>query len=612
MFVNATSPSNDVEYEEMHDLEAATGLGITKNLCTLSWSNITYTVSATKTKDKTEKKQRLSKKTILKNVTGRCAPGELVAVMGPSGSGKTTLLDILADRIRTGRVDGSIELNGKKRNIKTFRAVTSYVAQEDALLGSFTVAETLVMAAKLSLPSSITNKEIRQRVLACITEMGLESCRNTLVGTIFSKGISGGQKRRLSIAIELLANPSVLLLDEPTSGLDSSSTFNVMKFIARLCKGNKTVVCTIHQPSSLVYNMFSHIMVLTAGETIYFGPREHALEHFATLGYTCPMYSNPAEYFTTLVNADFEGHADIEKLAQAYAASATAAEVATLVKADRHESIDFQPLVPTPPSPFRQFCVLMHRNSLNNLRNPGIFWVRYVMYTILSLMAGTMYLSNDAISDQDMVSLLFALQAFLVFMSVAVLPFFIEQRAVFVRERANNALNVVSYVSANFLAALPGIFFISLTASLLVVLLAGVHGLAWYVLNLFLSLVVAESLMHVIGGLVSHYIKGIAIGAAIYGMFMLCEGFMVPHASIPDYWIWAYYLAFHTYSFESFVYQHFSAVRGVKAAEAHAVLVRLGMTDVNVPRDMCILLGYAIGLQLIYAIILHKFHTGRR
>ncbi|DBA02983.1 TPA: hypothetical protein N0F65_003171 [Lagenidium giganteum] len=581
---------------------AATGLGVTKNLCTLSWSNITYTVSATKGK----------KKTILKNVTGRCAPGELVAVMGPSGSGKTTLLDILADRIRTGRVDGSIELNGKKRNIKTFRAVTSYVAQEDALLGSFTVAETLVMAAKLSLPSSITNKEIRQRVLACITEMGLESCRNTLVGTIFSKGISGGQKRRLSIAIELLANPSVLLLDEPTSGLDSSSTFNVMKFIARLCTANKTVICTIHQPSSLVYNMFSHIMVLTAGETIYFGPRGRAIEHFAQLGYACPKYLNPAEYFTTLVNADFEGHADIEKLVQAFADSATAEEVSTLIKADRVESIDTQPLLPTRPSPFRQFGVLMHRNSLNNLRNPGIFWVRYVMYTILTLMAGTIYLSSGTISDQDMVALLFAFQAFLVFMSVAVLPFFIEQRAVFVRERANNALNVVSYVSANFLATLPGIFFIALTASLLLVNLAGIYGFGWYLLNLFLSLVVAESLMHVIGSMVSHYIQGIAIAAAIYGMFMLCEGFMLPRSAIPNYWIWAYYLAFHTYSFESFVFKHFSVITGSKEIAAQAVLTRLGMTDVDVPRNMCILLGYSIGLQVIYTIILRKFHTGRR
>ncbi|DBA03014.1 TPA: hypothetical protein N0F65_003202 [Lagenidium giganteum] len=602
------TPSNETAYKHVGDMEAGTGLGRIRNPCTLSWSNITYTVSAKKTADNVS-----GKKTILKDVTGRCAPGELTAVMGPSGSGKTTLLDILADRISTGQVDGTIELNGEKRNVKTFRAVTSYVAQEDALLGSFTVEETLVMAAKISLPSSVTVGEIRKRVNGVIDDMGLQSCRTTLVGDIFRKGISGGQKRRLSIAIELLSNPSVLLLDEPTSGLDSSSTHNVMKFIQRLCKEGRTVICTIHQPSSLVYDMFNNVMVLSGGETIYFGPRENSIKHFSSVGYECPMYSNPAEYFITLVNADFEGHADIRKLVNAYASSTIAADTASLIVADRNAVTDFKPVVPVPPSGMRQFWVMMHRNSINNIRNPGIYWVRLFMYFMLSFMVGTMYLyTNKDISQQDLVPLLFYVQAFLVFMSVAVLPFFIEQRSVFLRERANSSLNVFSYVLANFLAALPGIFLIAVISTLLVVLLADLNGFWWFLLNLFLSLVVAESLMHVIGAAVPHYIIGIALGAGIFGMFMLCEGFMVPRTSIPDYWIWGYYMAFHTYSFESFVYKHYSALDFVKYPEAKAILERLGMMHVDVPRNMGILAAYAVGFELLFTFILYKFHTGRR
>ncbi|KAE8909321.1 hypothetical protein PF003_g6954 [Phytophthora fragariae] len=138
--------------------------------------------------------------------------------MGPSGSGKTTLLDILADRICSDTIKGDILINGATRNTNIFRAVSSYVAQEDSLLGSFTVLETLVMAARLTMPSSVPGLTVTKRVQSIIDEMGLRVCENTMVGDVFHKGISGGQKRRLSIGIEMLSDPSIILLDEPTSG----------------------------------------------------------------------------------------------------------------------------------------------------------------------------------------------------------------------------------------------------------------------------------------------------------------------------------------------------------------------------------------------------------
>ncbi|POM72887.1 ABC transporter-like protein [Phytophthora palmivora] len=610
---NPVSPSVTTSYENMasnnlkpKDLAVPVDtLAMIKNPCTLSWKNLSYTVETRKSTQCPD-----GKKTILNNVSGRCAPGELTAVMGPSGCGKTTLLDILADRIGSGIINGEISLNGETRNVKTFRAVSSYVAQEDSLLGSFTVLETLEMAARLSLPNSVTHQAIVDRVQTVIDEMGLRVCEHTLVGDVFRKGISGGQKRRLSIAIELLSDPSILLLDEPTSGLDSASTHNVMQFVSKLCAANTTVICTIHQPSSLVYDMFTNVVILTAGETVYFGPREQTIDHFSASGYQCPMYMNPAEYFISLVNSDFDGHADIKKLVESFKASSIATKIVHKIDADAAEVHNIVPVIPVNPSPLRQFVVLMQRNSLNNVRNPGIYWVRLAMYTVLAFMVGTMYLStNDEISEEDMIPLLFYVQAFLVFMSVAVLPFFIEQRAVFLRERANSGLNVFSFAISNFIATLPGIFLIAVVSTLLVVLLSGLNGFWYFLLNLFLSLVVAESLMHVIGAAVPHYIIGIALGAGIYGMFMLCEGFMVPKDTIPDYWIWAYYIAFHSYSFKSFVYEHFIHVN---TPTAKAILARLNLEDVNTPQNMIILACYAVGLELIFTFILYKFHTGRR
>jgi len=463
----------------------------------------------------------------------------------------------------------------------------------------------------MALPTSVSNDAIEGRIQAAIEEMGLRTCENTIVGDIFRKGLSGGQKRRLSIAIELLSDPSILLLDEPTSGLDSASTFHVMKCIARLCAERRTVICTIHQPPSVVYDMFTHVGILSAGETMYFGPRAQAHGHFAAVGFECPLYSNPAEYFLQLVNKDFDETADLVMLAKAYQASDVRVAVTNSLVADRNAvSNNKAPIQAARPSAMRQFLVLLHRNTLNNIRNPGIYWVRLFMYFCLSGMVGTMYLwTNNDIVEEDLVPLLFYVQAFLVFMSVAVLPFFIEERSVFMRERANAGLNVFSYVLANFLASLPGIALIAVLSSVLVVYLAGLNAFEWFLLNLFLSLVVAESMMHVIGAAAPHYIIGIALGAGIFGMFMLCEGFMVPRDSIPDYWIWGYYLAFHTYSFETFVYKQFAEENTEGAIR---LLTRLGMTDVDAPRNMVILVGYAVGFELVFTWILYKFHTGRR
>ncbi|KAG7378530.1 hypothetical protein PHYPSEUDO_009943 [Phytophthora pseudosyringae] len=581
-------------------------LRVTTNPCTLSWSKLSYTVNTNK-KTATHPD---GKKTILTNVTGRCAPGELTAVMGPSGSGKTTLLDILADRISSGTISGDIALNGETRHLKTFRAVSSYVAQEDSLLGSFTVRETLEMAAKLSLPCSVTQHQVVERVQTVIDEMGLRVCEHALVGDMFRKGISGGQKRRLSIAIELLSEPSILLLDEPTSGLDSASTYNVMKFVSRLCTENMTVVCTIHQPSSLVYDMFTNVVILTAGETVYFGPRLDVLSHFASLGYVCPDHEDPAEHYISTANTDFEGHGDIPLLVSGYAASPIAARVQVAIHADATGLHAARALERVPNSPLRQLVVLLERNLLDNVRNPGIFWVRLVMYTVLSFMMGTMFLSsNKRIVPHDVVYLLTYANCFLVFMSIAVLPFFIEQRAVFLRERANSNLNVFSYVLANFLGALPGIFLIALSSTLLVGYLAGLHSYGIFLLIVFLSLVVAESLMHLVAACVSHFIIGMAIGAAVFGWFILCMGLFVPRPAIPGYWIWGHYLGFLSYGFEALMHNQFY---NDPSPASRLILARFGMEDAHLGRDLAVVAANAVAFELLFTFVLYKFHTGRR
>ncbi|ETV72071.1 hypothetical protein H257_12861 [Aphanomyces astaci] len=576
-----------------------------QNECTLGWDNLSYTVS----------RRGQHSKVIINRVSGRAAPGELVAIMGPSGSGKTTLLDILADRISSGQVTGQIDLNGRPRPVKTFRLLSSYVSQEDALTGSFTVLETLRFAARLSVPANVLATEREGRVQAAIDDMGLRSCEHTVVGDIFRKGLSGGQKRRLSIAIELLSKPTILLLDEPTSGLDAASTYNVMAYIQKLCLSQKhTVICTIHQPSTKVYTMFAKVLVLAQGETVFFGSPHDLLLHFANIGYPCPTYSNPAEYYLSLVNTDFPGHGDVDALAGGFASSTFATHTKLQVTGDRSRS-DFAPLSKADlremkPSVGRQFLMVLQRTALENVRNPGIFWMRFVMFFALSAMSGTLYLNHDhQLTDVDLVSLLFGAPAFTTFLSVAALPFFLDQRAVFSRERANSGLNVGAYAVATFVAGLPGLALLAITTTVMVVPMTGLRGFGSFFGIMFASLTSAESFMCVLGVLVPNAIMGIAVGSACFGMFVLTEGFMVPKPAIQPYWLWGHYLGFHTYSFEALVANQF---QGVNTPSADAVLTRFDLHDVHVGSHAGVLVGYALVLQGLGGVLLYVLHTGRR
>uniref|UniRef100_A0A7S4GMP4 ABC transporter domain-containing protein n=1 Tax=Oxyrrhis marina TaxID=2969 RepID=A0A7S4GMP4_OXYMA len=557
-------------------------------------------------------------KTILDGVSGIAKPGELVALMGPSGSGKTTLLDVLANRIDSSRIEGAVEIGGVKRETKTSRRLVNYVAQEDALLTCFTVGETLAYAARLVL-ASFSAADRAERIQLVLQQVGLQDAVNTRVGDPLIKGLSGGQKRRLSIALELLQEPPILLLDEPTSGLDSTSAQQVVETLRRVAAAGNTVIVSIHQPSTIVYNLFDSVCLLSRGKQVYFGPTgPPALEFFANNGQACPAFTNPAEHFLDLINTDFrpEQRKVVDELAAAYSTS----QKLSLPKPDVNDPAKYTGAKGA--GYVMQFLILLTRITHQSVKNPYIYMVRVVMYVALSFMVGTMYSGvgtaareSESIEEADraaqkLLPCLFYVQAFLVFMSVAVLPFFLEQRDVFRRERANGDITSLPYVVANFLAGLPCIAVIALVSSAFVVGIADLNGFSDFFLSLLLSLVVAESLMHVIGAAQPHYIIGMALGAGIFGMFMLCEGFMVPKDEIPAGWMWGYHLAFHTYSFKWFMYNQFSGEDG--GLVGGEILKRFGIEEVDTTECAVVLLIYTLVLEVAFYAVLKIFHTGRR
>lgn len=213
-----------------------------------------------------------SRRPIIQGLTGFARPGEVLAIMGPSGCGKSTLLDALAGRLAANtRQAGDILINGRNQSLAY--GTSAYVTQDETLITTLTVREAVYYSAQLQLPNSMSKSEKKERAEMTIREMGLQDAVNTRIGGWGAKGLSGGQKRRVSICIEILTRPKLLFLDEPTSGLDSAASYYVMSRIAKLeQREGRTIVTSIHQPSSEVFRLFTHLCLLSSGRVVYFGP----------------------------------------------------------------------------------------------------------------------------------------------------------------------------------------------------------------------------------------------------------------------------------------------------------------------------------------------------
>ncbi|CAI9752777.1 unnamed protein product [Fraxinus pennsylvanica] len=246
--------------------------------------------------------EMIRERTILNGITGTVVPGQLLAILGPSGSGKSTLLNALAGRLHHGRgLTGTIICNDQKFT-KPILERTGFVAQDDVLYPHLTVRETLIFCSLLRLPNSLSKKEKISITESVISELGLAKCENTVVGNSFLRGISGGERKRVSIGHEMLINPSLLILDEPTSGLDSTAAFRLVVTLAALAKKGKTLVMSVHQPSSRVYQMFDSVLVLSEGRCIYFGKGDEAMSYFESIGFSQSFAMNPAEFMLDLAN----------------------------------------------------------------------------------------------------------------------------------------------------------------------------------------------------------------------------------------------------------------------------------------------------------------------
>ncbi|KAG9249075.1 hypothetical protein BJ878DRAFT_485421 [Calycina marina] len=260
---------------------------------------------------------KLKGKSILSGVHGVAYPGEIMAIMGASGAGKTTFLDILARKNKRGTVGGNFYVNGEKVDDTEYKNVVGFVDQEDSMLSTLTVHETIMTSALLRLPRDMGRAAKEQRVHEVEKQLGISHIKDSLIGSEEGngRGISGGEKRRVGIACELVTSPSILFLDEPTSGLDAYNAYNVIECLVTLAKTYKrTIIFTIHQPRSNIVALFDRLLLLAKGKTVYSGDFSQCQEYFDHIGYSCPPGFNIADYLVDLTMHAGNPHTPIDVL----------------------------------------------------------------------------------------------------------------------------------------------------------------------------------------------------------------------------------------------------------------------------------------------------------
>ncbi|KAI9890117.1 MAG: hypothetical protein M1814_004516 [Vezdaea aestivalis] len=553
-----------------HDVERTAGSSrrlLNSTITSYTWTDLSVTVRDRATK---------SARPILISNSGTLRSGSMLALMGPSGSGKTTLLNALAFRQESSSgktITGSRLINGRTPSLNKFRDMAAYVEQDDALMGSLTVTETIDFAARLSLEKFASVAERKQHVRELVQAFGLADAGSTLIGTSLRSGVSGGQKRRVSVAAQLVTAPKLLLLDEPTSGLDAFASREVMAYIRQVAKEyNLLVIASIHQPGTSTFNLFDSLMLLSGGKTCYFGLLSEIKSHFTRLDLNMPDHINPSEWLLDLVNTDFaHGETDLRvRVTQIQDGWASSPEASTLAGAVNNHEVEKGSVEQSSQRQRPRFLsvllALLHRSFIKSYRDVVVYGIRYLMYAGLAILLGTVFLRLKAeqAAIQPLSNALFFSGAFMSFMAVSYTPSFLEDRALFIKERSNGLYSALEFTLANFLIGLPYLFGISLLFSVIAYWLVNFRptadGFFTFVCWLYLDLLAAEALVVLVAALLPVFVVALAVVAFANGLWMAVNGFLISPRLLNVFWRYVFsYIDYQGYVFRGMAINEFGS-----------------------------------------------------
>ncbi|KFW94868.1 ATP-binding cassette sub-family G member 2, partial [Phalacrocorax carbo] len=411
--------------------------------------------------------------------SGIMRPG-LNAILGPTGSGKSSLLDILAARKDPHGLCGNVLINGAPQPAN-FKCTSGYVVQDDVVMGTLTVRENLKFSAALRLPKSVKEQEKNERVNQIISELGLSKVADSKVGTQFTRGVSGGERKRTNIGMELITNPAILFLDEPTTGLDASTANAVLLLLKRMAKQGKTIIFSIHQPRYSIFRLFDSLTLLAAGRVLYHGPAQHTIEYFQSIGYECEPYNNPADFFLDIINGDSTAVAMsktnetnterteecteydktlAEKLAEKYSHSAYYQETKAILEnislGNKKKTKAVFRQITYANSFLHQLKWVSKRTFKNLVGNPQASIAQLCVTAFLGLVVGALFfgLKEDSAGLQNRVGAMFFLTTNQCFSSISAIELFVVEKKIFIHEYISGYYRTSVYFIAKLMADL--------------------------------------------------------------------------------------------------------------------------------------------------------------
>ncbi|CAN8278912.1 unnamed protein product [Cochlearia groenlandica] len=498
---------------------------------------------------------------LLKGVTGTFRPGVLTALMGVSGAGKTTLMDVLAGRKTGGYIEGDVRISGFPKNQETFARISGYCEQTDIHSPQVTVRESLIFSAFLRLPKEVDKEEKMMFVDQVMELVELDSLKDSIVGLPGVTGLSTEQRKRLTIAVELVANPSIIFMDEPTSGLDARAAAIVMRAVRNTVDTGRTVVCTIHQPSIDIFEAFDELMLMKrGGQVIYAGPlgrnSHKVVEYFEAFPGVpkIPDKYNPATWMLEASSLAAELKLGVD-FAELYKSSALHQRNKALVKelsvppagtSDLYFATKFS------QNTWGQFKSCLWKQWWTYWRSPDYNLVRFIFTLVTSLMLGSIFwqIGGKRENAGDLTMVIGALYAAVIFVGInncsTVQPMVAVERTVFYRERAAGMYSAMPYAISQVTCELPYVLVQTTYYSLIVYAMVGFEWKAakffWFLFVSYFSFLYWTYYGMMTVSLTPNQQVASIFASAFYGIFNLFSGFFIPRPKIPKWWIWYYWI----------------------------------------------------------------------
>ncbi|KAJ4903780.1 ABC transporter G family member 33 [Raphanus sativus] len=589
---------------------------------------------------------------LLSDITGAFRPGVLTALMGISGAGKTTLLDVLAGRKTSGYIEGEIRINGYSKVQETFARVSGYCEQTDIHLPNITVEESLIYSAWLRLVPEIDQKTKIRFVKEVLETIELEEIKDTMVGVPGQSGLSTEQRKRLTVAVELVANPSIIFMDEPTTGLDARAAAIVMRAVKNVAETGRTIVCTIHQPSIDIFEAFDELVLLKrGGRMIYTGPLgQHScnvIQYFESIPGVAKIKDNynPATWMleVTSQSVEIQLNKDFAKIYKESALYKSNSELAKELSKPDTESSDLHFERTFAQSWWEQFKSCLWKMSLSYWRSPAYNLMRIFHTLISSLIFGLLFWKQGQKIDtqQNLFTVLGAIYGLVIFLGVnnciSALQYFETERNVMYRERFAGMYSAFAFALAQVVTEIPYIFIQSAEFVIIIYPMMGLYGspykVFWSLYSMFCNLLcfnylalflisvtpnfmlaaILQSLFFVAFNLFAYVAPG-----RIREQIRLFAGFLIPLPQIPKWWVWLYYLTPPSWSLNVFFSSQYGDIHQEINAFGETTTISKFLEDYfgfhhnRLMTSAIILIAFPVALASMFAFFVAKLNFQKR